>query len=146
MTQTRGEIRRATFIRASAREVYDLIATADGLDRWFTTGATLEARAGGRIVYRWREWGPGRVTTEAHGTVHEAKPPHRFVFDWDAGDGQQVIAEFDIEPMAGGVVLRLHESGYEDGPAGVEARVRQASGWGEAMTLIKFMAEHGLHY
>ncbi len=43
-------------------------------------------------------------------------------------------------------MLRLHEHGYDDTPAGTEARVRQASGWGEAMTLIKFMAESGLQY
>lgn len=140
------EIRRATFIRASAQQVYDLIATADGLDRWFTVGATLDPSPGGQIVYRWKDWGPGRVSTESRGTVHEARPPHRFVFDWDAGDAQLVTAEFDIEPTEGGVVLRLREHGFDDTPAGIEARVRQAAGWGEAMTLIKVMAEHGIHY
>lgn len=146
MTETRRELRRATLIRAPAERVYELIATADGLDRWFTTGATVEAHAGGRIVYRWKDWGPDRVTTESHGTVHEARAPHRFVFDWDAGDGQQVTAEFDIETVPGGVVLRLREHGFDDTPAGTEARVRQASGWGEAMTLVKVMAEHGIRY
>jgi len=146
MSATPREIRRATLIRAPAQRVYDLIATADGLDRWFTVDATLDPSPGGQIVYRWRDWGPGRVNTESHGTVHEARPPHRFVFDWDAGDGQQVTAEFDIEATDTGVVLRLREHGFDDSPAGTEARVRQAAGWGEAMTLIKFMAEHRIRY
>lgn len=77
------ELRRATLIHAPAEVVYPLIATPEGLDRWFTTGATLEARPGGEIVYRWKEWGPDRVTTESRGTVHDAVPPTRFVFDWD---------------------------------------------------------------
>jgi uncharacterized protein YndB with AHSA1/START domain len=141
-----AEIRRSTFIRAPAEVVYDLIATAAGLDRWFTSGATLEPRPGGQIVYRWKDWGPDRVTTESHGTVHEARRPSRFVFDWDAGADQQVTVEFDVERAEDGVVLRLREYGYDSTPEATEARVRQASGWGEAMTLIKFMAEHGVRY
>lgn len=140
------ELRRATLIRAPAEAVYELIATADGLDRWFTTGATLEARPGGEIVYRWKEWGPDRVTTESRGTVHEAVPPTRFVFDWDVGWAQRATAEFTVEPVDGGCVLRLREHGYDDTADGHAALVSQASGWGEAMTLIKFMAEHRLRY
>lgn len=126
--------------------VYTLIATADGLDRWFTAGATLEPRPGGEIVYRWRDWGPDRVTTESRGTVHEADAPRRFVFDWDVGFGQRATAEFTIDPVEGGCVLRLREHGYDDSRNGHSALVSEASGWGEAMTLIKFMAEHGLRY
>jgi uncharacterized protein YndB with AHSA1/START domain len=133
-------------IKAPAHVVYDLIATAQGLDRWFTTGASLDPRPGGEIVYRWKDWGPDRVTTEARGTVHEAVPPHRFVFDWDTGHGQQVTTEFTIETVEGGCVLRLREHGYDDTEDGHKALADEASGWGEAMTLIKFMAEHGLRY
>jgi uncharacterized protein YndB with AHSA1/START domain len=140
------ELRRATFIRAGAETVYSLIATADGLDSWFTTGATLEARPGGELVYRWKDWGPDRVTTEARGTVREAVPASRFVFNWDVGHGQRATAEFTIEAVEGGCVLRLREYGYDDTANGHAALADEASGWGEAMTLIKFMAEHGLHY
>lgn len=140
------ELRRATFIRAPAEKVYPLIATAEGLDRWFTSGASLDPRPNGEIVYRWRDWGPDRVTTEARGTVHEAVPSRRFVFDWDVGHGQRAVAEFTIEPADGGCVLRLREHGYDDSDEGHRALADQASGWGEAMTLIKFMAEHGLRY
>lgn len=140
------ELRRATLIHAPAEDVYPLIATPEGLDRWFTTGATLEARPGGEVVYRWKEWGPDHVTTESRGTVHEAVPPTRFVFDWDVGWGQRATAEFTIEPVDGRCVLRLREYGYDDTPEGHLALAAEASGWGEAMTLIKFMAEHGLHY
>lgn len=112
------ELRRATLIRAPAEVVYALIATAEGLDRWFTAGATLEPRPGGEIVYRWKEWGPDRVTTESRGTVHEVVPPTRFVFDWEVGHGQRATAEFTIEPIQGGCVLRLREYGYDDTPDG----------------------------
>jgi uncharacterized protein YndB with AHSA1/START domain len=58
------ELRRATFIRAPIERVYPLIATAEGLDSWFTSGASLEPRPGGEIVYRWKGWGADRITTE----------------------------------------------------------------------------------
>ena len=133
-------------IRAPAEAIYDLIATAEGLDRWFTVGADVDPRPGGIIVYRWRSWGPDRVTAEAAGTVHEAVRPKRFVFDWDVGAGERAIAEFTIEPVSDGCVLRLREHGYADTASGHAALVREASGWGEAMTLIKLMAEHGIRY
>jgi uncharacterized protein YndB with AHSA1/START domain len=56
------EIRHAVLIRAAAEEVYDALATASGLDSWFTTGTSVDARPGGEIHFRWREWGPDRVT------------------------------------------------------------------------------------
>jgi uncharacterized protein YndB with AHSA1/START domain len=40
------EIRYATLVRAPADEVYDGIATAQGLDGWFTKGASVDARPG----------------------------------------------------------------------------------------------------
>jgi len=140
------ELRCATLIRAPAEAVYELIATAEGLDRWFTSGASLDPRPGGIIVYRWKDWGPDRVTAESSGTVHEAIPPTRFVFDWDVGWGRRATAEFTLEPVESGCVLRLREHGYGDTPEGHLALASEASGWGEAMTLIKFMAEHGLRY
>lgn len=45
-------IEYATLIRAQAERVYDAFATADGLDAWFTTGASVDARPGGSIMFR----------------------------------------------------------------------------------------------
>jgi uncharacterized protein YndB with AHSA1/START domain len=140
------EVRHSVFIRAAPRAVYDLFATAAGLDSWFTTGAEVEARAGGQIAYRWKDWGPEHVTTEAVGRVHEASPPARFVFDWDSADERPTTVEMNFEAADGGTVMRLRESGFSDGVRGEQALAREASGWGEAMTLAKFRVEHGLHY
>lgn len=140
------EVRHSVFIRAAPRAVYDLFATASGLDSWFTTGTEIEARSGGRIVYRWKDWGPEHVTTEAVGLVHEADPSRRFVFDWDSADERPTTVEMDFEAVDGGTVMRLRESGFSDSARGDQALVREASGWGEAMTLAKFRVEHGLRY
>lgn len=140
------EVRHSVFIRAAPRAVYDLFATAAGLDSWFTTGAEVDARPGGRIAYRWTDWGPDHVTADAVGKVHEADPPRRFVFDWDSADERPTTVTMDFEDVDGGTVMRLRESGFSDGARGEEVLTREACGWGEAMTLAKFRVEHRVRY
>ena len=48
-----ADIEHRTLVRADPEGVYDALATAEGLDAWFTTGATVNARAGGYITFRW---------------------------------------------------------------------------------------------
>ncbi len=140
------EIRYPILVRADPERVYDAFATSAGLDGWFTSGATVDARPGGEIVYRWKDWGPHRVTTEARGKVHEARRPERFVFEWDSGDERPTIVELDFERVPEGTVVRLRERGFTDTPRGSARIVMEASGWGEALALAKLWVEHGLRY
>lgn len=140
------EVSHSVLIRAKPEAVYDLFATAAGLDSWFTTGAEVDSRAGGAIVYRWIDWGPDSVTTESRGVVRVAERPLRFVFAWDSDDGRPTTVEMRFEPTADGTVMRLREYGFSAGERGRIALLREASGWGEAMTLAKFRLEHGLRY
>lgn len=133
-------------IRARPDAVYDLFATAAGLDSWFTNGAEVDPRLGGAIIYRWERWGPDAVTTEARGVVREAERPVRFVFEWDSGDDRPTTVEMRFEPRATATVMRLREYGFSPGERGRTALVREASGWGEALTLAKFRIEHGVRY
>lgn len=75
------EITCATFVRAAPEKVYDAIATAEGLDGRFTSGARVDA-PGGAIHFSWKGWGADRITHEATGCVLEAIKPKRFVFQW----------------------------------------------------------------
>jgi uncharacterized protein YndB with AHSA1/START domain len=142
------EIKHATLARAPQERVYEALTTGAGLDGWFTTGARVEPRAGGEMIWRWRDWGPDRVTTEDHGRVLEARPPERFVFEWHgAGDDEPpTTVEVDFEPNEEGTVVRIRERGYRDTPAGKAGFASCASGWGEALTLLKFYVEHGIRY
>ena len=121
----------ATLVRAPRDRVYDAFATAKGLDGWFTSGATMEPRAGAAFVWRWKEWGPGRVTTEAHGDVLEARRPERLVLRWDPGDGSRTRVEFDFVEDPRGTVVRMRETGFRDTPRGRKILVTTAGGWGE---------------
>lgn len=140
-------IHHAVLVRAGPDLVYDGIATSDGLDEWFTTGATVDARPGGEIRFRWENWGPDRVTIEDGGPVIEAKRPERFVFQWspDAPDYMTTVT-IDFEEDPDGTIIQLREHGYRDTPSGHRAMIECACGWGEALTLWKFYVEHGLRY
>ncbi len=144
-----AEIHHATLVRAEPERVYDALTTAAGLDGWFTSGATVDARPGGEIRFRWRGWGPDEITDEDGGPVLEARRPERFVFQWlpdRSGEPTTVEVDFDFDLAEGGTVLRLREYGYEDTPAGRRQILDCAAGWGEALTLLKFYVEHGIRY
>lgn len=141
------EIRHSAWVRAEPQRVYDAFTTAAGLDGWFTQGASIDPRPGGEICFRWVDWGPDHVTGEDGGPVLEARRPERFAFQWHPdGDAYATTVEVDFEPANGGTIVRLHEHGYQDTPSGREAFVGCATGWGEALTLLKFYVEHGIRY
>ncbi len=141
------EIRHSVLVKAPPERVYDGIATAEGLDGWFTSGATVRAQSGGEIRFRWRDWGPNRVSCEDGGPVLEARRPERFVFQWRPDNpSYATTVEIDLERVAEGTVIRLREHGYQDTPEGRRKLVECATGWGEALTLWKFFMEHGLRY
>lgn len=142
-----AEIRCSTLVRAAPEQVYDGIATATGLDGWFTQGAEVDARPGGEIRFRWVEFGADRVTAEDGGPVLEARRPERFVFQWrsDTPDYATTV-EINFRAVDGGTIIELSEHGYRDTPGGLRAMLNCAAGWGEALTLWKFFIEHGVRY
>jgi len=140
-------IEHVTYVNAPPEKVYDAIATSEGLDAWFTTGAIVDARPNGRILFRWQDWGPDHFTGEDGGPVLEAQRPARFIFQWRPDQpSYATTVEIDFEARAGGTVMRLREHGYEDTPSGRHKMLECACGWGEALTLLKFYIEHGIRY
>jgi uncharacterized protein YndB with AHSA1/START domain len=141
------EIRHSTFIRATPSRVYIALTTGEGLDAWFTSGARVDAHPGGEIHFRWVGWGPEHISAEDGGPVEEAIPAQRFVFQWhpDLPDYATTV-EINIQPTEGGTIVSLREHGYADTTSGRAALVNCATGWGEALTLLKFNLEHGLRY
>jgi uncharacterized protein YndB with AHSA1/START domain len=121
------------------------MATAEGLDAWFTSGAVVDARPGGRIVFRWHEWGPDRVSGEDGGVVVAAERPGRFVFRWSPDEpGYATTVELSFTRTREGTAVRVREHGYRDTPAGRRKMLECAAGWGEALTLMKLWVERGI--
>lgn len=140
------EIRHSTWIRSSPTDIYRALTTPEGLDSWFTK-STVNPVPGGEIRFHWVDWGPDHITTEDGGPVLEAIPSERFVFQWhpDTPDYATTV-EIMIEPSEDGTIVSLREYGFADTPSASLAMINCATGWGEALTLLKFYLEHGIHY
>jgi uncharacterized protein YndB with AHSA1/START domain len=139
------EVRHATLVRVGRERVWQALTTGEGLDSWFTAGAEVEPRPGGRIVFRWRDWGVERYTGEDEGTVLEADPPERLVFRWHpGGPAYATTVTLTLEHADGGTVVRVAERGFPDTAAGLSTLIGNATGWGEALTLLKLQLEHGV--
>jgi uncharacterized protein YndB with AHSA1/START domain len=138
-------IHHSTYVAAPLARVYEALTTAAGWDAWFTQGAEVDARPGGRILFRWVGWGPERVTASDGGPVLEAVPGERFVFQWTPGDSPTTVA-LDLAPLGDGTRLTVTESGHRDTEGDRRALVDCAAGWGEALTLLKVYLEHGITY
>ncbi|MFD0587319.1 SRPBCC domain-containing protein [Paenibacillus sp. GCM10027627] len=134
-----------SFIKASPAKVYETIATGEGWDAWFTQGTSVDARPGGRIHFRFKDFGPDHITLEDGGTVLEAIPEARFVYQWTPGDTTTTIS-FVLTKIGEGTLVSVEESGYKGTAADLKAFADCAVGWGEALTLLKFYLEHGVTY
>ena len=63
------KIKHQTFIKAAPEKVFDTITSADGWNAFFTQGLELDNEPDGKIVWRWKDFGPNFYTTEAPGKV-----------------------------------------------------------------------------
>jgi uncharacterized protein YndB with AHSA1/START domain len=158
-------IRWMTYMNVAVDRVFATLTTAEGWDAWFTRGATLEPRVGGHITLRWTDaerihdrvtlWGPVHTGLEIGGPVVAIEPAARFAFEWTTA-GHPTTVDFRLEPRADGTIVTITESGYTEAdlsPSGIAGSIDNrspfamcASGWGEALTLLKFYLEHGVTY
>jgi uncharacterized protein YndB with AHSA1/START domain len=142
-----GEIQQNTLVKAPIEKVFDAFTKAEEFNTWFTKETEIDLQPGGRIVFRWRDWGPDKVNLDAEAHVVEVDRPNRFMFKWH-GDNASYWTTIDVtlESVEDGTVIRLREYGYEDTPSGHSGILECAAGWGEALTLLKFYVEHGVTY
>ncbi len=75
-------VRQQITIDASARQVWNVLATEEGVRSWWSQTARLEAREGGRIVLG---FGEGEEATEARGLFHALKPTREIEIAWEIG-------------------------------------------------------------
>ena len=140
-----SKIRQRTFIAAPPEKVYDTLTSARSWDAFFTTDMELDPKPGGVCSFSWKDWGPDKYTLKVPGEVIEARRPDLFAFHWGSGEKQTTI-RIELAAVENGTVLTLTEDGYRDTPEDRSMIVECASGWGEAMTLLKFFIEHGIVY
>jgi uncharacterized protein YndB with AHSA1/START domain len=138
-------IQHRTFINASLSKVYETLTTGEGWDAWFTQGTTVDARPGGTIHFRFKDFGPDHITLEDGGRVLEASPNRKFVYQWTPGESTTTIS-FTLTKLGKGTLVTLTESGCNRSELDLKAYGDCATGWGEALTLLKFYLEYGVTY
>jgi len=148
MTRPFGhDIAHEVFIAAKPERVFDTITSAREWDAFFTNGMELQPQPGGKMVFRWKDWGPDFYTTEATCEIVTVDRPRLFAFRWWAVDQDHpTTVEFHLTPDYGGTVIRLREHGYPDTDKGRAMILECAAGWGEALALLKFYLEKGVTY
>jgi len=138
-------IKQRSWIKATPEKVYETLTDANEWDRFFTTGMALDPQPGGICSFAWKDWGPDKYSLSVPGKVLEATRPTLFSFQWGSNESATTI-RIELEPADDGTVLTLTENGYRDTPHSRAMIVECASGWGEAVTLLKFYIEHGIVY
>ncbi len=139
------KIRQRTFIKAPPEKVYDTVTSAAEWDNFFTTGMELDPQPGGICSFCWKDWGPDKYTLKVPGKVINAERPGLFVFQWGK-EGKETTIRIELSAADQGTVVTLTEEGYENTAEGRAMILECASGWGEAITLLKFYIEHGITY
>ncbi len=101
----------------TAEQVWDAIATANGISSWFVP-TDMEERVGGLVRFHMGE-------DASEGTVTRFEPPHRIVYeepDWAGLSGHAgaevtpLVSEFIVEAQAGGTcVVRVVSSAFGTG-------------------------------
>jgi uncharacterized protein YndB with AHSA1/START domain len=110
-----GVLNREVLIEATPEVVYDVVSRPEHIRQWWSDDASLGTGPGavGELVWGERE-------QVAPLLVVEADPPRRFSFRWTAPVGEDpaspraLLVTFDLEPSAGGTILRLTESGFRE--------------------------------
>jgi uncharacterized protein YndB with AHSA1/START domain len=101
------EIERKILVPGEAEEVWESLTDPERLEEWFATDVELDARPGGKGVFR---WGDG---DERRAVVRELEEAERLVLDWD--DGGSVAIE--LETSEAGTLVRVVETSPDFGLA-----------------------------
>lgn len=137
---------RAVLPRAAA-DLWPLISTGPGLDKWVAHVDRFDAVAGGafRLTSRYQ----GRQIVE-EGRIEEITPESRVVLSWEwAGEGwgAPTRVEFLIEPEASGSSLSVIHSGFENVAADrrLAARKNYAVAWPDVLADLRRLVAPVVH-
>ena len=134
-------------VRVPIEKVFRALATAEGLNEWFTTGTELEPQPGGKIIFRFKNHGVDDYTGEYSGKVLEYDPPSRYVYQWEADSrGYFTTTIFSFTSVTDGTLVRVHEDGYKNDDDGMKDLLNRVAGWASVLTEMKFYLEHGIRY
>lgn len=127
-------------VHGTPEQVWEAIATGPGISSWFVP-SEVEEREGGAAV---SHFGPGN-SMDSVGTISKWNPPHSFVVDTPAHEGEAppVATEWTVEARDGGkcVVRLVHRwfASTDDWDSQFEGHV---FGWNAFFRILRLRLEH----
>lgn len=125
-------IRKSVTLARPPEEAFELFT--GGIASWWpltthsifegrATSVIFEGRAGGRLYELSADGEEG-----FWGTVRTWEPPHRVVYSWHPGRGEETAQEVEVRflPAPGGTRVELEHRGWEQAP---ERRAGYDEGW-----------------
>src|SRR3954452_25038768 len=107
MPGERINVEREIVVPERPSEVWESLTDPERLAEWVASGVELDARPGGKGVFRWGDGEASRVV------VRELEEDRRLVLDWD--DGGTVAIE--LGPVVNSTRVHVVESSPEFAPA-----------------------------
>ena len=77
--------------------------------------------------------------------IIDVTAPNKLVFQWKSGDTPTTV-KFNLEPLDNGTLVEVVETGYKNTEKDLYWMMQCSTGWGEALTLLKFYLEHNVVY
>jgi uncharacterized protein YndB with AHSA1/START domain len=102
-------VRREEVFSAPRDELWSALTEAERLAAWFANEVQLDARPGGRGVFRWADG------DERRATVHEVVEGERIAFTWANRDGIESLVELELADTNEGTRLVLTETAASAG-------------------------------
>jgi uncharacterized protein YndB with AHSA1/START domain len=122
---------------ATPQQAWEAWADPEKIAHWFVDRASGEAEPGGTMTWYFDKFGfvlPFNVL--------DAVPGSLLALKWEPPQGPPVIHEVRIERRGGMTVLRLIESGFQEGAEWNEEYEGTASGWQMALAILKYYLEN----
>lgn len=133
------------YIASAPSKVFETLTTAEGWNAWFTQETSIDLRLGGSVMLRWRDWGVDHDTVEDGGEITSLVLDKHFAFRWHMTSKATTVS-FELEPCGTGTMLTVTDEGYGSTERDLQICLSCATGWGEAMMMLKVYLEHGIVY
>ena len=140
-----ANIQHTTYMKVTTEKVYEAISTEEGWNAWFTDETSIKWNqdGSGEIKLRWTSFGMKNEIIEDGGPILDSKQNEYFIFQWKPGESVTTVT-FYLTTYKDGTLVRLIEEGYSQSNLDQIACLRCASGWGEALMMLKMYLEHGI--
>jgi len=126
-------------IAAPPEQVWAALTERNRLRSWLCDQVLIEARAGGRYLFRWRSG------FEAQGTQVEFEAPEKLTWAWQGlGEPGLTLVRWELQAKGPGTHVRVTHTGFGRDPRSQTARAEAAKGWEKGLENLQSVLEEGI--